>query len=270
MGQHLGSPTDYSEGYQSGNGRHRAPTDHFSTPLIPPDSGWDPAEELAFMLRDAIEEEQRVVPAARDDEFPTDPDRKPPHEVLAEITAELPPLKKAAPAHRKVRERRRLKAIRTASCLITALATVIASAVSLFGGMIAYDPLRFVAVTRTQGTLSSWWPLLVFGPWLVASLSILRAALYQRRAFHSWCMVLVFSFIAMALCVAQAPKNLLDTAAAALPSFASLACFQQLVRQITLTRPPRRRPPRHRLQRTERPPAEAPAETTPKDGTRPA
>jgi hypothetical protein len=62
-------------------------------------------------------------------------------------------------------------------------------------------------------------------------------------------------------------------AAAALPSFASLACFQQLVRQITLTRPPRRPLRRHRLHSAEssvgeghRSPDRAP---TPKGSPRP-
>ncbi|MFI2372001.1 DUF2637 domain-containing protein [Streptomyces sp. NPDC018833] len=270
---HPGSPSDYSDGYQSGGGRHRAPAEVFSDPLIPPDSGWDPAEELAFMLRDAIEEQQPIIPVIRNEESLTTPDSKTHREALEEITAELPPLPKLPPlkgtprGHRKVRERQRLGAIRTASYLIAALATVIASAVSFFGGMIAYDPLQFIAVSRTQSSVASWWPLLVFGPWLVASLSILRAALHQRRASHSWCVVVLFSSIAIALCVAQAPKNVVDTAAAALPSLASLACFQQLVRQITLSRPPLRTLPRHRLQRAETPTDEASAGPMPRAGT---
>ncbi|MFD0544572.1 DUF2637 domain-containing protein [Streptomyces mexicanus] len=132
-----------------------------------------------------------------------------------------------------------------------------ASAVSFFGGMVAYDPLRIVAVTRMQDGIASWWPLLVYGPWLVASLSVLRSALHRRRAVHSWAVVLLFSSIAMLLCVIQAPRTIVDMSSAALPGLASLACFQQLVRQITLTRPPRRTAPRHRLIRTPRPEAAA-------------
>jgi hypothetical protein len=234
----------------SGTGRHRAPTQLFSTPLVPPDSTWDPAEELAFMLQDAMEEHRPRIPAARDETSVTTPAPGSPLENLQEITAELPPLKDASRGHRKVPERRRLSGLRTASHLIAALAAVIASAVSFFGGMVAYDPLRIVAVAHMQTGVASWWPLLVYGPWLVASLSVLRAALHQRRAVHSWCVVLLFSSIAMLLCVVQAPKTITDISAAALPGLASLACFQQLVRQITLTRPPRRTAPRHRLPRT--------------------
>ncbi|MEU7060148.1 DUF2637 domain-containing protein [Streptomyces sp. NPDC046197] len=255
-GHSTGYPDRFNE---AGTGRHRAPTGVFSTPLVPPDSAWDPAEELAFMLQDAMLEEQRPrIPAGRDEPSATVPAAGTPLENLQEITAELPPLKEAARGHRKVREHKRLSGVRTASHFIAALAALIASGVSFFGGMVAYDPLRIVALSRMQTSVASWWPLLVYGPWLVASLSVLRAALYQRRAVHSWCVVLLFSSIAMLLCVVQAPRTIIDIAAAALPGLASLACFQQFVRQITLTRPPRRTAPRHRLPRT--PPPEPSAE----------
>ncbi|MER6979828.1 DUF2637 domain-containing protein [Streptomyces carpinensis] len=180
---------------------------------------------------------------------------KTPLENLQEITAALPPLRDVSRSHRKVRERRRPNVLRTASHLIAALAAVIASSVSFFGGVVAYDPLRVVAMPRMHDGIASWWPLLVYGPWLVASLSVLRAALHQRRAVHSWCVVLLFSTIAMLLCVVQAPRTIVDMSAAALPGLASLACFQQVVRQITLTRPPRRTAPRHRLSRAPQPDA---------------
>jgi hypothetical protein len=246
-----GSPADFS--YDSnGDSGYQDSAGNIYPPLTPPE-GWDPAEELAFILRDAVEAEQSKIPAARSGE-PPDPGFH--REALVQITAELPPVKAMARGHRRMRERRRDK-LPTMSYCIAAVATVIASTVSVFGGLIAYDPLLFIA-GRTESSIASWWPLLVFGPWLVGSLSILRAALHQRRAFHSWCVVLVFSSIAMAMCVAQAPDGILDRAAAALPSFASLACFQQLVRQITLTRPPRRTLPRHRLQPAEASTGEAP------------
>ncbi|MET8247490.1 DUF2637 domain-containing protein [Streptomyces sp. NPDC005202] len=250
---------------EAGTGRHRAPTEVFSAPLVPPDSAWDPAEELAFMLQDAMEEHRPRIPVARDEVPVTVPAPGTPLANLQEITAELPPLKEVSRGHRKVRERKRLSGLRATSHVIAALAAVIASAVSFFGGMVAYDPLRIVAASRMQADVASWWPLLVYGPWLVASLSVLRAALHQRRAVHSWCVVLLFSSIAMLLCVVQAPKTVIDIAAASLPGLASLACFQQLVRQITLTRPPRRTAPRHRLPRAPQPdpPTEDPAHTTP-------
>ncbi|MFJ7242446.1 hypothetical protein ACIQWB_35720 [Streptomyces olivaceus] len=257
----------YAEGSfrTTGTGRHRAPEQAYQETLVPPEPGWDPAEELAFLLQDAVEQQHAPAPAypAEQQPFASYPaeqqnsaapytaDRSSiapapgtPLSNLQEITAELPPLREAPASHRRVR--RRMSRLRAASLFVAALAAVIAASVSLFGGMVAYEPLRLAAVTRTSNGVVSWWPLLVYGPWLVASLAVLRAALHQRRAVHSWAVVLLFSAIAMFLCVAQAPRTLDDGAAAALPGLASLICFQQSVRQITLTRPPRRATPRHR------------------------
>lgn len=125
------------------------------------------------------------------------------------------------------------------------MAAVVASSVSLLSGMASYEPLRLTATTQASDGVVAWWPMLVYGPWLVASLAVLRAALHRRRAVHSWAVVLLFSAIAMLLCVLQAARTPEDAAAASLPGLASLVCFQQVVRQITLSRPPRRAAPRH-------------------------
>ncbi|MEU6470424.1 hypothetical protein ABZ927_30890 [Streptomyces massasporeus] len=239
-----------------GTGRHRAPARDFITPLTPPDPTWDPAEELAFILEEALGEQARI-PAPRDEDRAPAPDSTPAPDPapapgahmrrLQDITEELPPVRDVPRRHRKVRTRKAPGVLRTTSFLVAALAAVIGLAVSLLSGMVAYDPLRLVAVSPAARGLRHWWPLLVYGPWLVGSLSVLRAALHQRRAAHSWCVVLVFSSIAVLLCVVQAPRTVLGTAAAALPGLAALACFQQVVRQITLTRPPMRSAPRHRV-----------------------
>ncbi|MFB6550396.1 hypothetical protein [Streptomyces sp. NPDC056405] len=232
-----------------GTGRHRAPEEAFQETLVPPEPGWDPAEELAFLLQDAMEQRTTVVHGTTDTSAIA-PVPGTPLSNLQEITAELPPLRESPASHRRVRKGK-VSRLRAASLFVAALAAVIAASVSLFGGMVAYEPLRLAAVTRTRGSVVSWWPLLVYGPWLVASLAVLRSALHQRRAVHSWAVVLLFSAIAMLLCIAQAPRTVSDGAAAALPGLASLVCFQQIVRQITLTRPPRRAVPRHR----QRPPS---------------
>ncbi|MFJ4470020.1 hypothetical protein ACIP2X_21460 [Streptomyces sp. NPDC089424] len=243
-----GTPGDHGT---HGTGRHRGPAEPYPQPLVPPDSGWDPAEELAFMLQDALAEEPTYLPPA--DASVTDPVPGSPLGNLQEITAELPPLRDSPKGHRKPRARVGRNALRAVSRFLAALAAVIACSVSFFGGMAVYEPLR-LSVSRTHDGIVSLWPLLIYGPWLVASLSVLRAALHQRRAVHSWCVILLFSTAAMLLCVAQAPRTVVDTVTAALPGLAALACFQQLVRQITLTRPPRRSLPRHRS----RPPAPSP------------
>jgi hypothetical protein len=226
-----------ADGYQEGFRIHEP-----SPPYEPMDAPWDPTEELAFLLQDAIAAEQTASPVQVPDE--TAPGQNSLAN-LAHITATLPPIQSTGASHRKSREWS-LTWLRTASFCLAALAAVIVSMVSVFGGMVTYDPLRHIAEARADSAVVSWWPVLIYGPWMVASLSVLRAALHQRRAAHSWSVILLFSAIAMLLCVAQAPRTITDAAAAALPTLASLACFQQLVRQITLTRPPRQTAPRHR------------------------
>ncbi|WP_245936393.1 hypothetical protein [Streptomyces cahuitamycinicus] len=236
-----------------GTGRHRAPARDFITPLTPPDPTWDPAEELAFILQEALGEQAASIPALRDEDPVPAADPEPAAAPdthmrrLQDITEELPPVREVPRRHRKVQTRKAPGVLRYTSFLVAALAAVIASAVSVLSGIVVYDPLRLVAVSPAARGLNTWWPLLVYGPWLVGSLSVLRAALHQRRAVHSWCVVLVFACIAILLCVVQAPRTILGIAAAALPGLAALACFQQVVRQITLTRPPMRSAPRHRV-----------------------
>lgn len=259
-------PDQYTE---AGTGRHRAgavyadpvepavpPWNPAADPAVPPwdpmDPSvppWDPAEELAYLLQEARGEEYgRTVPPPREEPSVTAPPAGSPMGNLQEITAELPPLRAPAPRGHRKPPRKRPDALRVASYVIAAMAAVTVSMVSVFSGVVTYEPLLLVTTAHSSGSSSAWWPILVYGPWLAGSLSILRAALHQRRALHSWFVVLLFSSVAVLLCVAQAPRTITDTAAAALPGVAALACFQQLVRQITLTRPPRRTvAPRHRV-----------------------
>ncbi|MER6251436.1 hypothetical protein ABT224_08675 [Streptomyces sp. NPDC001584] len=160
--------------------------------------------------------------------------------------AERPP-ERASNGHRRNASRTPVATLLQTGSLFTAvLVAVIAAVVSVLSGMAICDALRHSAGLHTARDVVSWWPLLIYGPWTVASLSILRSALHQRRALHSWSIVLLFSTLATLLCVAQAPRTLAAETSSALPAIAALACFQQLVRQITLTRPPRQAAPRHR------------------------
>ncbi|WP_372458475.1 DUF2637 domain-containing protein [Streptomyces niphimycinicus] len=167
------------------------------------------------------------------------------------------PLHTPAPTHVRGRGKRRrvrfrlptLPWLHVISLIFAAVTTVIVAMLSVLGGMISYRPLRYLASPSTSESMAAWWPLLVYGPWLVASLSVLRAALHRRGAAHSWAVVVLFSTIAVFLCVAHAPRNAPSMAVAGLPPVAALVSFHQLVRQITLTSPPRHALPRTRGER---------------------
>jgi uncharacterized protein DUF2637 len=162
----------------------------------------------------------------------------------------------AAHRHRKRRRQIRLRIrlgaewwLKLANLVLAAAATVIVAMLSVLGGVISYDPLRGVASPGVSSALTSWWPLMIYGPWLVACLSILRAALHQRRVVHSWIVMVFFSALAVGLCVAGAPRTVTDLAVAGLAPVSSLVAFHQLVRQIALVNPPRHampKPPRQR------------------------
>lgn len=136
--------------------------------------------------------------------------------------------------------------LRAASTLLAAAASAIVAMLSVLGGLTSYEPLRDIAAPGVSGTLAAWWPLLIYGPWVVASLSILRAALHQRGALHAWLVMAGFSGLAVALCVADAPDTVTGVAVAGLAPLSSLVAFHQLVRQITLINPPRHALPRQR------------------------
>ncbi|GHH12305.1 DUF2637 domain-containing protein [Streptomyces rubradiris] len=239
--KYTGSPFTHPEWYAD------AVTYPAAEVLLPPDAHWDPAEELASLLEGTARAEQpATVPPPRTEPAPgvdyADPMRKRARNTGQFLSGRHSP---AGATHRKRRvQRNHIKWMRAGSFVIAAFVSVLVAMVSVFGGMAAYGPLRN-ATSGVNGGMIAWWPLLVYGPWMAASLSILRNALHQRRAVHSWCIVVLFSSVAMILCVAQADRTVTGVAGAALPAFASLACFQQLIRQITLTLPQSQEKPRH-------------------------
>ncbi|MCX4696267.1 hypothetical protein [Streptomyces sp. NBC_01408] len=222
-----------------------------------PHRPWDPAEELAILLQESAAPGQ-PEPLSRvglDDTGDT---------VsaiglvagLKHAPAERPPRQTSNGHRRNPSKSPAATLLHTGSLFTAVLVAVIAAVVSILSGLAICDALRHSAGLHTTHEVVSWWPLLIYGPWMVASLSILRSALHQRRALHSWSIVLLFSTLATLLCVAQAPRTIAAGTSSALPAIAALACFQQLVRQITLTRPPRQAAPRHR-----NPPASALGQT---------
>ncbi|MGW2053429.1 DUF2637 domain-containing protein [Streptomyces sp. NPDC001840] len=134
--------------------------------------------------------------------------------------------------------------VKVLSLLLSTLTAAAVTVISALGASVSYQPLEQMALTVAPPGLARWWPLLVFGPWLVATFSILRSALLRRRITHPWLILLLFSSVAVTLSVSAAPKTLPGIAVAALPPISACACLYQFIRQIALTRFPE---PRHTL-----------------------
>jgi hypothetical protein len=123
--------------------------------------------------------------------------------------------------------------------LIAVVTAVVAILTTLLDATISYPPLSHLAAIAVPSDAAHVWPLLLFGPWLVAFLSILRAAIHRRRACQSWAIVVILSALTVFLCMASAPRTLTGLTIGGIPPVTALICFHQLVRQITLTSPPR-------------------------------
>jgi hypothetical protein len=103
----------------------------------------------------------------------------------------------------------------------------------------SYDQLRAIALLVVSENLAQWWPLTVYGPWLVSGLSILRAAVQHRTARRSWAVMLLSSGTAVALCIGQSPSSLLAMVIVGIPPVTALVCFRELVSQFTSGHGPR-------------------------------
>jgi hypothetical protein len=167
---------------------------------------------------------------------------------LAPETAAPQGYPSAAPRADRRRKRPRLVWLRRQAFLGVAIAAITAAvtgSVSVLSAMVSYGPLRQLASPTAHGLAGSW-PLLVYGPWLAGCLSILHAAAHRRPGRAGWIAVILFSVIAMVLCIAHAPRTIIASATAGLPPFSALASFLLLSRQITLLRPGRTKLPRQR------------------------
>ncbi len=130
----------------------------------------------------------------------------------------------------------------SATLLFVGLSAVV-TAVSVLAAVVSYGPLRNLVreACPTCGRLAPVWPLLVYGPWSLASLSVLQCAVYRRRAAPSWAASVLIALIAALLCVAGAPRTWPAAAVSGLPPVTALLCFHQLIEQIALTRTAPRR-----------------------------
>jgi len=97
--------------------------------------------------------------------------------------------------------------------------------------------LRYAASSPFSHGLSQLWPAIVYGPWLLGCLSVLRAAPHGHRVAHSWVTLILFTCFSMGLSIAAVPRNLPDIMVAGLPALSSMVSLHQLVRQLTNTRP---------------------------------
>lgn len=138
-------------------------------------------------------------------------------------------------------------ALPASSFVITVLLVATFAGVSTVGGVVTYGFARTSAATVVDG-LASWWPVLLHGPWVAASLFMLRSpAVRGRRARAGWTVLFAFSAVTAALCLTQTRKDFIGIAVAVLPPVAALACLRLLVLHITPLHPrhalPHRRHP---------------------------
>ena len=116
-----------------------------------------------------------------------------------------------------------------------ALATMV---VSLLFWVSSSYPLRDLVVSHTSREMQHVWPVVIYGPWLVAFLSSLLGTFERSRIAHSWVVVVLFSAAATSLC----SKSLLgvptEIIVAGLPPVAAAISFHQFMSQVSVLRFP--------------------------------
>ncbi|MEU2717692.1 DUF2637 domain-containing protein [Streptomyces sp. NPDC007205] len=174
--------------------------------------GWDPDEELAQLLN-------------------MDPSMNYTYSPPVGQGVHRPPVdqRQSLPRYRSHASKRR---IRPTAILIVA---IIACSAVMLGWSISYsyDQLRAVAALFMPEKLARWWPWMLYGPWLAAGMSIMRASLQHRTARWSWTVIVTASVGAVALCVGNSSKSLLMMTVSGIPPITALACFQELVTQFS-------------------------------------
>ncbi|GHH23569.1 DUF2637 domain-containing protein [Streptomyces lanatus] len=120
----------------------------------------------------------------------------------------------------------------TVSILVT-LITLCAVTMLTWSISYSYDQLRSIALLVVSPKLAHWWPLTVYGPWLLAGLSILRASVQRRTARRSWAVMFISSGVAVALCIGQSAGSLLAMVIVGIPPITALVCFRELVGQFS-------------------------------------
>lgn len=185
-----------------------------------------------------------------DDTWPTEaaspplaPDPDAPTLEEPRVTVELPTQRTRPHSHRRQMPRTTSRGLVFLSRSMVVLSALVVALVVFLGVLSTLAPMEYVAATAGHPGSARWWPFLIHGPWLVAALSLVRAGIHHRRAVHSWLVIAAFAALSMALSISFAPKNMQGIIVAVLPAAAMTACLHQLVRQITLTRPPAKSAP---------------------------
>lgn len=190
---------------------------HAPDPTITLD-GWDPVEELAEMLS-----------AAAGAGPPTpllDSAGRPRHRVDR---------RRSRPGHGLLAGRRRT----IPAVVLVAIITACSLAILCWSISYSYSQLSDVALLVEPPRLAQWWPLTVYGPWLVAGLSVLRASVQRRPTYRSWMIMLLSSGTAVALSVGHSQNSALSMVVSGIPPITALACFRELVGQIPFAPGPR-------------------------------
>ncbi|MDJ1136031.1 hypothetical protein [Streptomyces iconiensis] len=155
----------------------------------------------------------------------------------------------AKPAHRRGRRTAPELLVPVMSFIVTTLLVATFAGVSTVGGIVTYGFARTSAASVVD-ELATWWPVLLHGPWVAASLFMLRSpSVRGRRARAAWSVLLFFSAVTAALCLTQTTPNFTGIAVAVLPPLAALACLRLLVLHIAPVHP------RHALSRRKPPPS---------------
>jgi hypothetical protein len=191
---------------------------HDPDPAIVTDAWWDPAEELAEMLYTSSSAASNPTPEDGRRRTRRPVDRRRPRPLLHVIAG-------------------RQKIITVV--ILVAMITVCAVMMLSWSISYSYNQLRVISLLVVSARLAKWWPLMVYGPWLVAGLSILRASVQQRTARRSWAVLLIASATAVALCVGHSPRSLLAMVVVGIPPITALVCFRELVGQISPENGPR-------------------------------
>ncbi|KUO20639.1 DUF2637 domain-containing protein [Streptomyces dysideae] len=180
---------------------------------------WDPVEELAQMLSTTANANPAPTPLT------------PLH---------MPPRRRSS--RRRLRQDSHLlDGGRRVTHVTLLIAAVSLSAVCMLAWSVSYsyDQLRGTASSALPARLAQYWPLMVYGPWFVAALSILRATVQRRSARRSWCVIVAASAMAVALAVSHSSHALVSLVIVGIPPITALVCFWELVGQISVKNRPR-------------------------------